>query len=140
MYVLDVCYMTLKCAKSYISVKKLISTSERCAEHPFVGRNTQQIDNSGTLIFLESNVVEIGKCNIIPIYLISSMFILIITSQETCLKPVLFFHKVFLEKNGMFFHKVTMQRKFIARINQLSQTFTGKLLLALDLTKLARLH
>ena len=29
-------------AKSCFSVKKLISTCERRAEHPFAGRNTQQ--------------------------------------------------------------------------------------------------
>ena len=32
-----------KNAKSCFRVKKLISTSKRCAEHPFAGRNTQQI-------------------------------------------------------------------------------------------------
>ena len=30
-------------SKSCFSVKKLISTSERLAEHPFAGANTQQI-------------------------------------------------------------------------------------------------
>ena len=34
--------MTLKYAKSYYSVKKLISTSKRREEHPFAGQNTQQ--------------------------------------------------------------------------------------------------
>ena len=29
--------------KNWLSIKKLISTSERCLEHSFAGRNTQQL-------------------------------------------------------------------------------------------------
>ena len=34
--------MTKKYVESYFSIKKLILTSERRAEHPFAGPNTQQ--------------------------------------------------------------------------------------------------
>ena len=36
-------FLTEKDLKSYFSVKKMISTSERHAEHPSAGRNTQQV-------------------------------------------------------------------------------------------------
>ena len=39
-------FMTLKYPKSYFSIKKLISTSERHAEHPLAGQNTQHTVNS----------------------------------------------------------------------------------------------
>ena len=35
--------LTEKDIKSCFSIKKLIFTSKRCAEHPFAGKNTQQI-------------------------------------------------------------------------------------------------
>ena len=35
--------MTKKDVKSCLSVKKMIFTSERHAEHPFAGQNTQQL-------------------------------------------------------------------------------------------------
>ena len=41
--------MTEKDVKSCFSIKKLISISERRAEHPFAGRNTQHIKVLSTL-------------------------------------------------------------------------------------------
>ena len=40
-------FMTLMYAKSYYSVKKLISTSKRLAEHQFAGQNRQQTWHDG---------------------------------------------------------------------------------------------
>ena len=39
-------YNTVSDGKSCFSVKKLISTSEQRAEHPFAGRNTQHINTN----------------------------------------------------------------------------------------------
>ena len=47
---IDFLLFTKKYAKSCFSVKKLIRTSERHADHPFAGRNTQQLTNCQTNI------------------------------------------------------------------------------------------
>ena len=52
--------MTKKDVKSCFGIKKMISTSERYAEHPFAGRNTQhlwsKIWSSGCLFIWSSGL------------------------------------------------------------------------------------
>ena len=52
--------------KSCFSVKKLISTSERCVEHPFAGQNTQQIPHCCILFEWERKSISLLKLTNFP--------------------------------------------------------------------------